>query len=90
TVPDPLSQLIVDDPTSKGSKMKTPEETARISIQIPMKGGGATAESDTTDAPPNPTKKKRGMRSSTGRPLLQGGSAKNTSSGGDGVSQEDV
>ncbi|MCI38186.1 hypothetical protein A2U01_0059414 [Trifolium medium] len=32
TVPDPLSQLIVDDPTSKGSKRKTPEETARISI----------------------------------------------------------
>ncbi|MCI68534.1 hypothetical protein A2U01_0089795, partial [Trifolium medium] len=39
TVPDPLSQLIVDDPTSKGSKRKTPEETSRISIQIPKKGG---------------------------------------------------
>ncbi|MCI52009.1 hypothetical protein A2U01_0073253, partial [Trifolium medium] len=54
TVSDPLSQLIVDDPTSKGSKIKTPEETARISIQIPKKGGVATAESDATDAPPNP------------------------------------
>ncbi|MCI52100.1 hypothetical protein A2U01_0073344, partial [Trifolium medium] len=32
------SQLIVDDPTSKGSKRKTPEETARISILIPKKG----------------------------------------------------
>ncbi|MCI58399.1 hypothetical protein A2U01_0079654, partial [Trifolium medium] len=29
---------IVDDPTSKGSKRKTPEETARISIPIPKKG----------------------------------------------------
>ncbi|MCI67731.1 hypothetical protein A2U01_0088990, partial [Trifolium medium] len=43
---DPLSQLIVDDPTSKGSKRKTPEETARISIPIPKKGSGATAESE--------------------------------------------
>ncbi|MCI83545.1 hypothetical protein A2U01_0104821, partial [Trifolium medium] len=72
---DPLSQLVVDDPTSRGSKRKTPEETSRISIQIPKKGGGATAESDTTDAPPNPMKKKRATRSSTGRALLQGGSA---------------
>ncbi|MCI60905.1 hypothetical protein A2U01_0082161, partial [Trifolium medium] len=69
TVPDPLSQLIVDDPPSKGSKRKTPEETARISIQIPKKGGGATAEGDTTDAPPNPIKKKRATRSNTGRAL---------------------
>ncbi|MCI56735.1 hypothetical protein A2U01_0077986, partial [Trifolium medium] len=37
-VPDPLSQLVVDDPTSKGSKRKTPEETTCISIQIPKKG----------------------------------------------------
>ncbi|MCI96400.1 hypothetical protein A2U01_0117700, partial [Trifolium medium] len=34
-VPDPLSQLVVNDHTSKGSKRKTQEETARISIQIP-------------------------------------------------------
>ncbi|MCI93740.1 hypothetical protein A2U01_0115038, partial [Trifolium medium] len=34
--------------------------------------------------------KKRGTRSSTGRPLLQGGSAKNISAGGDGIAQEDV
>ncbi|MCI76626.1 hypothetical protein A2U01_0097896, partial [Trifolium medium] len=37
-----------------------------------------------------PPKKKRATRSSTGRPLLQDGSAKNTSAGGDGVAQEDV
>ncbi|MCI66436.1 hypothetical protein A2U01_0087694, partial [Trifolium medium] len=33
-VPYPLSQLVVDDTTSKGSKRKTPEETTHISIQI--------------------------------------------------------
>ncbi|MCI65573.1 hypothetical protein A2U01_0086831, partial [Trifolium medium] len=32
-VSDPLSQLVVDDLTSKGSKRKNPEETACISIQ---------------------------------------------------------
>ncbi|MCI52800.1 hypothetical protein A2U01_0074046, partial [Trifolium medium] len=32
-VPDPLSHLVVDDPTSKGSKRKNQEETARISIE---------------------------------------------------------
>ncbi|MCI92406.1 hypothetical protein A2U01_0113702, partial [Trifolium medium] len=32
----------------------------------------------------------RATRSSTGRPLLQGGSAKNLSDGGDGVAQEDA
>ncbi|MCI50094.1 hypothetical protein A2U01_0071338, partial [Trifolium medium] len=67
---DLLSQLVVDDPSSKGSKRKTLEKTARISIQIPKNGGGATAESDATTAPSNPPKKKRGTRSSTGRALL--------------------
>ncbi|MCI56453.1 hypothetical protein A2U01_0077704, partial [Trifolium medium] len=37
-----------------------------------------------------PTKKKRLTRSSAGRPLLQGGSAKDTSTGGDGVAQEGI
>ncbi|MCI77814.1 hypothetical protein A2U01_0099084, partial [Trifolium medium] len=68
----------------------TPEETAHISIQIPKKGGGATAESDTTDAPPNPIKKKRATRSSTGRALLQGGRAQNLTAGSDVVAQEDA
>ncbi|MCI51332.1 hypothetical protein A2U01_0072576, partial [Trifolium medium] len=36
------------------------------------------------------TKKKRATRSSTGRPLLQGGSTKNLSTGGDGLAQEGV
>ncbi|MCI78354.1 hypothetical protein A2U01_0099624, partial [Trifolium medium] len=51
---------------------------------------GATAESDATDAPPNPIKKKRGTRSSTGRALLQGGSAQNLTAGSDVVAQEDA
>ncbi|MCI47927.1 hypothetical protein A2U01_0069169 [Trifolium medium] len=38
-VPDPLSQLVVDDPISKGSKRKNQEETTRISIEVPKKGG---------------------------------------------------
>ncbi|MCI60126.1 hypothetical protein A2U01_0081381, partial [Trifolium medium] len=50
TVPDPLSQLVVDDPTSKGSKRKTQEETMRISIQVPKKGEDAIAGSDAADA----------------------------------------
>ncbi|MCI40642.1 hypothetical protein A2U01_0061875, partial [Trifolium medium] len=90
TVTDPLSQLVVDDPSSKGSKRKTLEETTRISIQIPKKGGGATAESDETNAPPNPPKKKRGTRSGTGRALLQGGSAQNPTAGSDAVAQKDA
>ncbi|MCI36498.1 hypothetical protein A2U01_0057721, partial [Trifolium medium] len=71
-------------------KRKTPEETARISIQIPKKGGGATAESDTTNAPPNPPKKKRGTRSNIGRVLLQGVSAQNPTARNDMVAQEDA
>ncbi|MCI94986.1 hypothetical protein A2U01_0116284, partial [Trifolium medium] len=59
-------------------------------IQIPKKGGGATAESDTTNAPPNPIKKKRVTRSNTGRDLLQGGSAQNPTAGSDVVAQEDA
>ncbi|MCI73452.1 hypothetical protein A2U01_0094716, partial [Trifolium medium] len=57
-VSDPLSQLVVDDPTSKGSKRKNPEETTRISIQVPKKGEDATTEGDATDAPLGPAKKK--------------------------------
>ncbi|MCI56213.1 hypothetical protein A2U01_0077464, partial [Trifolium medium] len=49
-VPDPLSQLVVDDPTLKRSKRKNQEETARISIQVPKKGEDATAGSDAVDA----------------------------------------
>ncbi|MCI73044.1 hypothetical protein A2U01_0094308, partial [Trifolium medium] len=47
-------------------------------------------ESDATDAPPNPPKKKRGTRSSTGRALLQGGSAQNPTAGSDVVAQDDT
>ncbi|MCI60718.1 hypothetical protein A2U01_0081974, partial [Trifolium medium] len=54
------------------------------------RGGGATAESDATDAPPNPIEKKRATRSTTGRALLQGGSAQNITSGSDVVAQEDA
>ncbi|MCI63449.1 hypothetical protein A2U01_0084706, partial [Trifolium medium] len=43
-VTDPLQQLVVDDPSSKGSKRKTPKETACISIQVPNKGEDAISE----------------------------------------------
>ncbi|MCI85691.1 hypothetical protein A2U01_0106970, partial [Trifolium medium] len=71
------SQLVVDDPTSKGSKRKNPEETARISIQVPKKGEDAAAGNDAADALLGLTKKKRATRSTTGRSLLQGGSTQN-------------
>ncbi|MCI70993.1 hypothetical protein A2U01_0092256, partial [Trifolium medium] len=80
---DPLSQLVVDDPTSKGSKRKNQEETARISIEVPKKGEDATAEGDATEALLNPAKKKRATRSNTGRSLLQGGTTQNLTVGGD-------
>ncbi|MCI76269.1 hypothetical protein A2U01_0097538, partial [Trifolium medium] len=72
------------------SKRKTQEEPARISIEIPKKGEyvAAEGEGDTTLVPL--TKKKRATRGGTGRPLLQGGSTKNTSAGGGGVAQEDA
>ncbi|MCI11419.1 hypothetical protein A2U01_0032519 [Trifolium medium] len=89
-VPDPLSQLVVDDPASRGSKRKNQEETVRISIEVPKKGEDATAEGDTTDALVNPAKKKRAMRSNTGRSLLQGGSTQNLPAGSDAVAQEDA
>ncbi|MCI47363.1 hypothetical protein A2U01_0068604, partial [Trifolium medium] len=73
-VPDPLLQLVVDDPTSKGSKKKNQDETARISIEIPKMGEDVAAEGDETSALAPLTKKKRATRSSTGRALLQGGS----------------
>ncbi|MCI74391.1 hypothetical protein A2U01_0095655, partial [Trifolium medium] len=44
TVSDPLSQLVIDDPASKGSKRNSHDETARISIEIPGKGEGVAAE----------------------------------------------
>ncbi|MCI35591.1 hypothetical protein A2U01_0056812, partial [Trifolium medium] len=78
------------DPASKGSKRKSQDEAARISIVIPKKGEGVAAEGDGNTALAPPTKKKRATRGSTGRPLLQGGSAKNTSGGGDGVAQKDA
>ncbi|MCI76097.1 hypothetical protein A2U01_0097366, partial [Trifolium medium] len=56
----------------------------------PRKGEGVAAEGDGTNTLAPPAKKKRLTRSSAGRPLLQGGSAKNTSAGGDGVAQEDI
>ncbi|MCI68501.1 hypothetical protein A2U01_0089762, partial [Trifolium medium] len=69
-VSDPLSQLVVDGPTSKGSKRKNPEETVRIFIQVPKKGEDAAAGNDATDALLGPAKKKRATRSTTGRSLL--------------------
>ncbi|MCI39152.1 hypothetical protein A2U01_0060383, partial [Trifolium medium] len=87
-MPDPLSQLVVDDPTSKGSKRKTQEETARISIQILKKGEDATAGSAAADALLGPAKKKRTTRSTTGRSLLQGGSTQNLTAGDAAVDQE--
>ncbi|MCI72201.1 hypothetical protein A2U01_0093464, partial [Trifolium medium] len=78
-------QLVVDDPTSKGSKRKNQDETACISIEIPKKGEDVAAEGDETNTLAPPTKKKRMTRSSTERALLQGGSTKNLSTGGDGV-----
>ncbi|MCI59184.1 hypothetical protein A2U01_0080439, partial [Trifolium medium] len=56
----------------------------------PKKGEDVAAEDDgnTTLAPL--IKKKRAARGGTRRSLLQGGSAKNASTGGDGVTQEDV
>ncbi|MCI62013.1 hypothetical protein A2U01_0083270, partial [Trifolium medium] len=70
-VTDPLSQLVVDDPTSRGSKRKNQDETAHISIEIPRKGEDVTAEGDENIALAPPTKKKRATRSNTGRSLLQ-------------------
>ncbi|MCI70060.1 hypothetical protein A2U01_0091323, partial [Trifolium medium] len=81
---DPLSQLVIDDPASKGSKRKSQDEAARISIEIPRKGEVVAAEGDGINIFAPPTKKKRLTRSSIGCPLLQGGSAKDTSAGGDG------
>ncbi|MCI38650.1 hypothetical protein A2U01_0059878, partial [Trifolium medium] len=66
------------------------EETTRISIEVPKKGGNATTESDTTDAHPNPAKKKRATRSNPGCSLHQGGSTQNLLAGSDVVAQEDV
>ncbi|MCI26742.1 hypothetical protein A2U01_0047939, partial [Trifolium medium] len=88
--PDPLSQLVVDNPTSKGSKRKNQEETTRISIEIAKKGEDATAGGDDTNALVHPTKKKRMTRSNTGCSLLQGGSTQNLAAGDDVVAQEDA
>ncbi|MCI54916.1 hypothetical protein A2U01_0076166, partial [Trifolium medium] len=82
------SQLVVDDPTSKGSKRKTQEETSRISIQIPKKGEDTATGNDATDALLGPAKKKRAARNTTGCSLLQGGSTQNLATGGDVVTQE--
>ncbi|MCI38097.1 hypothetical protein A2U01_0059325, partial [Trifolium medium] len=72
------------------SKRKTQEETVRISIEVPKKGGGSIAEGDPLEALPGPARKKRATRSNTGRALLQGGSAQNPSVGSDAVAQEDA
>ncbi|MCI61116.1 hypothetical protein A2U01_0082372, partial [Trifolium medium] len=69
-------------------KRKTPEETTRISIQVPKKGEDAAAGNDATDALLGPAKKKRVTRSTTGRSILQGGSTQNLAARGDAVTQE--
>ncbi|MCI51537.1 hypothetical protein A2U01_0072781, partial [Trifolium medium] len=82
-------QLVVDDPTSKGSKRKNQEEPTRISIQVPKKGENVTAEGDAADDLLGPAKKKRLTKSTTGRSLLhQGGNSQNLTAGGDTVAQE--
>ncbi|MCI86429.1 hypothetical protein A2U01_0107710, partial [Trifolium medium] len=45
-VADPLSQLVVDETSSRGSKRKIQEEPVRISIEIPKKGEDVAAEGD--------------------------------------------
>ncbi|MCI05173.1 hypothetical protein A2U01_0026223, partial [Trifolium medium] len=70
-VPDPLPQLVVDDLSSKGSKRKSQEETARISIQVPKKGEDANTEGHAPNVLVSPAKKKRVTRGTTGRSLLQ-------------------
>ncbi|MCI66285.1 hypothetical protein A2U01_0087543, partial [Trifolium medium] len=62
----------------------------RISIEIPKIGEDVAAEGDGNTALVPPPKKKRATRGNAGRLLLQGGSAENTSTGGDGVAQEDA
>ncbi|MCI67211.1 hypothetical protein A2U01_0088469 [Trifolium medium] len=62
--------MVIDDPASKGSKRKSQDEAAHISIEIPGNGEGVAAEGDGINALALPTKKKRLTRSSTGRPLL--------------------
>ncbi|MCI60319.1 hypothetical protein A2U01_0081574, partial [Trifolium medium] len=81
--------MVVDDPTSKGSKRKNQEEPVHISIQVPKKGENATYEGDAADDILSPAKKKRATRSTTGRSLLlQGGNNQNLTAGGDTVAQE--
>ncbi|MCI70890.1 hypothetical protein A2U01_0092153, partial [Trifolium medium] len=56
---------MVDDPASRGSKRKNPDEAARISVEIHKKGEGVAAEGDGVDTLAPPSKKKRGTRSNT-------------------------
>ncbi|MCH84902.1 hypothetical protein A2U01_0005739, partial [Trifolium medium] len=90
TVTDPLSQLVLDDSTSKGAKRKTPEKTVRISIPIPKKGGEVATEGDEVNTLAPPARKKRATRSSSGRALLQGGSAQSPPAGSDAVAPDDA
>ncbi|MCI95043.1 hypothetical protein A2U01_0116341, partial [Trifolium medium] len=50
--PDPLTQLIVEDETTKGGKRKKRTETGRISLEVPGKEGAsnATAGGDVVEA----------------------------------------
>ncbi|GAU21490.1 hypothetical protein TSUD_242130 [Trifolium subterraneum] len=41
---DPLSQLVIDESTTKGSKRKNKEEPGRVSVFVPNKGGNAVVE----------------------------------------------
>ncbi|MCI63542.1 hypothetical protein A2U01_0084799, partial [Trifolium medium] len=41
--PEPLSQLVVEDETSKGGKRKKKIETWRVSMAIPGKDGASNA-----------------------------------------------
>ncbi|MCI58063.1 hypothetical protein A2U01_0079316, partial [Trifolium medium] len=41
--PEPLSQLVVEDETSKGGNRKKKTEIGRVSMAIPGKDGASTA-----------------------------------------------
>ncbi|MCI59506.1 hypothetical protein A2U01_0080761, partial [Trifolium medium] len=57
--PDPLTQLIVEDETTKGGKRKKKAETGRISMAIPRKGDASTAAGGGVAETVQPSPKKR-------------------------------
>ncbi|GAU49591.1 hypothetical protein TSUD_407620 [Trifolium subterraneum] len=77
---NPLSQLVVDESAPKGTKRKNKEESRRISLAIPNKGGDFFAEEEKEEEGEvlvGPAKKKRNNQGKSGRGVLAGGSSKN-------------